>query len=291
MRRASMAARRSAAIPEAAGATVASRAPCRTNGLPGPKRALRNEVHVWLVEPAAWRRAFGDDALILSTDERSAADAFTLTPLRQRYMIAHCALRRLLSLYADAAPESWVFHRSLRGRPCIDGDSGLRFSLSYGDDLIAIAIARDAAPGIDIVSTRRRVDVMPVAEYAFAPTEIAQLRLMGADPARNRFFDYWALKEAYAKATGAGFWDKPNRYAFSFPRPGAIAFRHDASEDPGPWQFVLARAPREHRLAVAVRIGAGRARKIVARMAPGGEVAAVAVERALPDRESFAGDV
>ena len=104
MRQSWMAARRGAVLPEAAGTTAASRAPCRTNALPGLKRALRNEVHVWLVEPAAWLRAFGHDGLILSADERSAADAFTLEPLRQRYRIAHCAVRRLLSLYADAAP-------------------------------------------------------------------------------------------------------------------------------------------------------------------------------------------
>lgn len=249
--------------------------------MPDPKRALQDEVHVWLVQPASWRHAFDQDGLILSADERAAADEFTLEHLRERYTIAHCAVRRLLSLYADTPPGSWVFRRGKRGRPRIAGDSRLRFSLSYGDDLIAIAITRDVGLGIDIVSTRRRVDAMQIAEHAFAPNEIAELRSMGAESARGRFFDYWALKEAYAKATGAGFWEKPRRYAFSFPGQSAIAFRHDGNEDRGQWQFMLALAPRDHRLAVAVRTGAGRPRNIVSRIAPGGESIALRADRSL----------
>lgn len=234
------------------------------------KRALRDEVHVWLIQPASWRHAFDQDGLILSAAERAAADEFSIEHLRERYTIAHCAVRRLLSLYADTPPGSWVLRRGKRGRPRIAGDSGLRFSLSYGEDLIAVAITRDVKIGIDIVSTRRHVDAMQIAEHAFAPNEIAELRSMGAESAHGRFFDYWALKEAYAKATGAGFWDKPRRYAFSFPRQGAIAFQHDGNENSGQWQFVLASAPHDHRLAVAVRTGFGRPRNIVARYAPGG---------------------
>lgn len=251
-------------------------------GMLEPKRALQGEVHIWLVQPASWRYAFGQDGLILSADERAAADEFTLEHLRDRYTIGHCAVRRLLSLYADTLPGSWVFLRGKRGRPRIAGNSELRFSLSYGDDLIAIAITRDVGLGIDIVSTRRRVDAMQVAEHAFAPNELAELRSMGAESARDRFFEYWALKEAYAKATGAGFWDKPRRYAFSFPSEGAIAFRHDGNEDSGQWQFLLASGPRNHRLAVAVRTGAGRARNIVSRSAPGGESIALRADRSFP---------
>ena len=254
-------------------------------GIPHLRTALRDEVHVWLVQPASWRHAFEQDGLILSMDERAAAAAYTLVRLRERYRVAHCAVRRLLSLYDDRSPESWVFRRSKRGRPGIAGDSDLRFSLSYGDDLIAVAIARDVELGIDIVSTRRGVDALQIAEHAFAPDEIAELRSMRVESARERFFDYWALKEAYAKATGAGFWKEPRHYAFSFPRQGAIAFRHDGDEDGGQWQFVLAGAPEDHRLALATRTGAGRPRDIVARIAPGCEVIALAAERVFPEQE------
>lgn len=247
--------------------------------MPEAKRALLGEVHIWLVQPASWRHAFDRDGPILSREERATADEFTLDHLRERYAIAHCAVRRLLSLYANRPPGTWVFRRGKRGQPRIAGDSDLRYSLSYGDDLIAIAITRDAGLGIDIVSTRRRIDAMQIAEHAFAPNEIAELRSMGAESARNRFFDYWALKEAYAKATGAGFWEKPRRYAFSFPRQSTIAFQHDGNEDSGPWQFMLASAPRDHRLAVALRTGAGRPRNIVSRIAPGGESIALRADR------------
>jgi len=290
MTRARPAGNTAAVIPQPAGIAMAGHAYCATHCMPHPKRALRDEVHVWLVEPVAWRRAFGDDGLILSAEERIAADTFTLGTLRERYMTAHGAVRRLLSLYVDMSPVSWVLRRGTRGKPFIAGNSDLRFSLSYGDDLIAIAIARNVELGIDIISTHRRVDVMQIAEYVFAQEEIADLRAVGADLARDRFFDFWALKEAYAKATGAGFWENPNRYAFSFPRQDVIAFRHDSNEDDRPWQFVLGCAPRDHRLAVAVRSREGQSRKIIARMAPSGEVAALAADRAYGDGKHGVGD-
>jgi len=186
------------------------------------------------------------------------------------------------SLYADTAPAAWVFRRGKRGRPCIEGDSDLRFSISYGDDLVAVAIARSVEIGVDIVSTRSQVDGMQIAQHAFAAGEIAELRAMGAESARDRCFDYWALKEAYAKATGAGFWENPRRYAFSFARQGAIAFLPDLNEDAEHWQFVLSAAPNSHRLALALRTAGARPRIVVAGFAPGGELAALAVEREFP---------
>lgn len=250
--------------------------------MPDPLGTLQGEVHVWLIHPASWHDAFKQAGLVLSADERATADEFADEQLRNRYLAAHCAVRRLLSLYADTAPESWVFCRGKRGRPRIAGDSDLRFSLSYGDDLIAVAITREVELGIDIVSTRRRVDVMQIAEHAFAPTEVAVLRSMGAASARDRFFDCWALKEAYAKAVGTGFWEDPRRYAFSFPLQGTLAFQPGGNEAGEQWQFMLASTPRDHRLALAVRSGSTRPRKIVARIAPGGDAIAFVVDRTFP---------
>ena len=239
---------------------------------------LDQEVHVWLVFEERWSGAIDRDGFVLSADEMATANAFPNEALRTRYRIAHCALRKVLSSYDDTPPQAWVFRRGRWGRPeLMDGDTGLRFSVSYGDGMTAIAVACDAEVGVDIVSTRRNVDVFGIAEHAFAPSELADLRSIESGAARQRFFDYWALKEAYAKALGTGFWKNPRDFAFSFPAHGEIGFRDRVRRRKTKWQFLLALAPLDHRLAVGARTR--RPRRIVAKVAASGEPCRLTVTR------------
>jgi phosphopantetheine--protein transferase-like protein len=45
---------------------------------------------------------------------------------------------------------------------------------------------------------------LAIAELTFSPAEIAALRALSPAERTDRFFDYWALKEAYIKARGMG---------------------------------------------------------------------------------------
>lgn len=234
--------------------------------------ALQQQVHVWLLFAEQRCAMTQSEAGVLSAADSAEAGMLPTEALRRRFRAARWALRNVLSLHADTPPADWVFQRNPWGRPevcCADG--GLRFSLSYGEGMTALAVARSAEVGVDIVSAQRDVDVLGLAEFAFAASETAQLRSMDGGAARERFFDLWALKEAYAKALGTGFWDKPRHFAFEFPAAGEIGFRPEAAAQRAKWQFVLASAPLGHRLAVAVESSARRPPHIVARVWPGGE--------------------
>lgn len=209
---------------------------------------------------------------VLSAADSAEAAALPTEDLRKRFLAARCALRNVLSLHADTLPEAWTFRRNKWGRPEINGaDCGLRFSISHGEGMTAIAVTRGMEVGVDIVSVRRNVDTIGMAEFAFASSEIAELRAMDCGAARERFFDLWALKEACVKARGTGFWEKPQHFAFAFPAAGTIEHKSDAAARRGKRQFVLASAPLGHRLAVAVESGVRRQPCIVARVWPGGK--------------------
>ncbi len=77
-----------------------------------------------------------------------------------------------------------------------------RRSLSHSGGCAAIAIAPvGCVAGIDIEATMPR-DVHSIAQFAFAPDEVQQLRSLAVTEAAARFYVLWTLKEAFAKALG-----------------------------------------------------------------------------------------
>jgi 4'-phosphopantetheinyl transferase len=77
-----------------------------------------------------------------------------------------------------------------------------RRSLTHSGGCAAIAIApAGCVAGIDIEATQPR-DVHRIAQFAFAPDEVLQLRSLAVPEATARFYVLWTLKEAFTKALG-----------------------------------------------------------------------------------------
>ena len=77
-----------------------------------------------------------------------------------------------------------------------------RRSLSHSGGSVAVAIApAGCAAGVDLESVRPR-DVYRLAQFAFAPSEVCDLRWLAWPEATRQFYLLWTLKEAFAKALG-----------------------------------------------------------------------------------------
>ncbi|MGZ9897971.1 4'-phosphopantetheinyl transferase family protein [Shewanella gaetbuli] len=140
------------------------------------------------------------------------------------------ALRALLSTHADIAPQEWQFEYGDKGKPQLSQalfeQSGLLFNLSHSGDWLAVAIvdthlqninnANKACLGIDIERCRRNTNIHTIMNHYFTPDEVSQLALLGEADQRQRFFDLWALKEAFIKATGKGLAQSLTSFGFSF---------------------------------------------------------------------------
>lgn len=220
----------------------------------------RGEVHVWFAIPEEIRDAalLREYRALLDAVERRTVDRLRRGEDRHERLVS-CALKRAsLSRYADVPPGSWSFQRGPKGRPHIVSCCcrlPLHFNVSHTDGLVACAVTLDREVGLDVESTGRQRDLGSVANRFFSPEEARELSALPDRERRERFFDYWTLKEAYLKALGVGL--SVSLAGFSFELADGLPIRVKpsgrAAEDPDAWQFELLRPTPDHVMAVAVR--------------------------------------
>lgn len=171
--------------------------------------ALNRAVEVWLADPALLAAECQAQRACLSRAELQRLDSLHFPRDRTLYLASHVLLRHLLSLYQPHDPADWVFETTPQGRPELvqpmaAPENRLRFSLSHTRGLIAVAVARGWAVGVDVERPRTRLDVAALAPLLLAPAEktwFAQVEPAGREAA---FLHLWTLKEALLKACGAG---------------------------------------------------------------------------------------
>lgn len=233
--------------------------------------SLASEVHVWTAEPALLRNPrLADRCLaVLAGDEHTRLARLRSEPDRGVFLVSHALVRRVLSGYADIAAEDWSFRRGEHGRPEIAGpcELPLRFNLSHTSGLAACVVTDGWPCGVDVECFDRRRDPLAVVRRVSTEAELAVLAALPEAARRERFLVLWTLKEAYAKARGAGL-SLPLRQV-GFDVSDGIRLRVEApgDDDGARWQFASVRPMPRHALAVAVRRGDDPERAIVIREA------------------------
>lgn len=107
-------------------------------------------------------------------------------------------LRRVLA--AAGLPDGLAVARAPGGKPYLPDAPDVHFNLSHSGSWAVCALGR-APLGVDL--QQERPLRQPVLRR-FAPSEQAWLEKLSAPERQSAFFDLWALKESYLKATGAG---------------------------------------------------------------------------------------
>ena len=189
---------------------------------------------------------------LLSDDERERNQRYRFAADRRKDLIARALLRTQLGERLNLAPESLVFERGEHGKPALVLGNSLQFNLSHSDDWVVLAIA-DNRIGVDIESTARKNDVMAIADRYFFGSEIAELTSFEPSEQRQRFFDYWTLKEAYMKARGEGISLGLSNFGFSVANKPDITIEMNSclNDSPLDWQFFCVTPNSDYRLAVA----------------------------------------
>ena len=194
---------------------------------------------------------------LLSDDERQRNQRFRFARDRRRDLIARALLRTQLAERLELAPQSLVFSRGEHGKPALESHSqatsNLQFNLSHAGDWVVLAIA-DKRVGVDIEYTSRDNDVMAIADRYFFGNEINQLKSFNENDQRQRFFDYWTLKEAYMKARGEGISLGLSNFGFSIidKQDITIETKPCLNDSPSDWQFLLATPEPDYRLSLAI---------------------------------------
>lgn len=170
-----------------------------------------NEIHLWTTKPQDVLKNRGSDLLrqkyqaLLTDDETIKQQRYQFEKDRHDALITRAFVRDLLSYYADVAPSDWRFDKGEKDKPeLVNPPLPLRFNLSHTKDLIICAVTLTDDIGCDVENTTRTNQVLSIAERFFSSSETQALFSLPKEQQRQRFFDYWTLKESYIKAWGLG---------------------------------------------------------------------------------------
>jgi 4'-phosphopantetheinyl transferase len=196
----------------------------------------------------------------LSPAERARAALFATDALRNRWLGAHVALRRILARALDVAPASIVYGKADAGKPFIASPAGrgLEFNFSDSGDLALVAVSRCGPIGVDVEFCRPDRDLVAMAESFFAAEEQAALRALPEEEQTAAFYRIWARKEAFIKAIGLGLQFGLGRFAVSSEAEAPRLLRVDAdARADGAWRLEDVSAGAGYAGALAVPSHAG----------------------------------
>jgi 4'-phosphopantetheinyl transferase len=164
----------------------------------------RDDVHVWsasLDRPTAIFYGW------LSIDEIRRADRFHFERDRNRFIVCHGILRKILSGYLDTRPGRLQVCYGKNNKPSVVNGSDkykLHFSLSHSEGIALYGLTLNREIGVDIEYMRDVPEMEKLAERFFSPRENEVLHILSESRRQQAFFNCWTRKEAFVKATGDG---------------------------------------------------------------------------------------
>ena len=218
-----------------------------------------NVIHLWFSFPdqiynASLLSAYMD---LLSKDEREKQQRFHFPKHRHLYLVSHALIRVALSGYIGVDPVKIFFSRNDYGRPEIvlkNTQTPLRFNLSHTDGLIVCAIVIKEDIGVDVERIDRGENYMELARRCFSNREMSDLNMIDDGYKKERFFEYWTLKESFTKANGMGLYMPLEQFSFHISDFDSIYISFDPglSENRKKWQFYLIKPTPDFRTALSV---------------------------------------
>jgi 4'-phosphopantetheinyl transferase len=229
---------------------------------PGPSDPDTSAVRVWHAHIDILRVAADTETRAmawLTAVERERHARYRRDLDRQMFLLGRVMARAIVGDALGMAPTAWPWREGVRGRPEIDlAGCPMSFNIAHSGGLVACAFSWSGEVGVDIEDRRRpRLDPDMVTRYC-SPAEAADILTREGDGWRDRFLQYWTLKEAYLKARGLGIAlhladlnfslrDEPVR----FDPVGSLAGTDNR------WAFELISLHADHYLAVAAPVRPG----------------------------------
>jgi 4'-phosphopantetheinyl transferase len=166
------------------------------------------ECQVWWASPAA-----GQGALLplLDAGEHARWSRFRRDEDRARYLAAHALARVVLAGHVGTPAAELCFSSLCRhcggtdhGKPRLCAAGGIEFSLSHSGQRVVLAVARDAAVGVDVERLDSRRDVAGLIRAVLSAAEQRAVAAVPEAASALTLLRYWTRKEALLKATGDG---------------------------------------------------------------------------------------
>lgn len=140
---------------------------------------------------------------VISAEETQRAARFHFPRDRNRFILAHRAMREILAQYLNCCPGQLDFSTNGHGKPSLS-DGNLQFNLSHSGTCALLAVSPLHKVGIDVEQIRTDVEIEVLARRFFSQLEHSELMAIPREQRVAAFYRYWTLKEAYIKAQGLG---------------------------------------------------------------------------------------
>jgi len=160
-------------------------------------------VHVWVIDLDSERESLASMLELLSGEERIRAARLHTTELRVRFVVAHGALRTILSRYLAVPAAAVRLETMATGRPLVRGGA-VSFNLSHCEGLALVAVSPGTAVGVDLERIRTLADADAIVARFFSANEGREYAALGPGDRPRAFFSIWTRKEAFVKGTGEG---------------------------------------------------------------------------------------
>jgi 4'-phosphopantetheinyl transferase len=168
---------------------------------------VTGEAHLWWIPLSADALAVDLHRQVLPSDELERAGRFYFAEHRRKFIIAHGAMRRLLSRYVNVPPKELEFVYGPKGKPefsPIQNPDQIKFNLSHSEDLALLAVSRNQELGVDVEFVKADFGGLEIAERFFSAGEVQTLFALDVAEQNQAFFACWTRKEAFIKAVGEG---------------------------------------------------------------------------------------
>ncbi|TWD33671.1 4'-phosphopantetheinyl transferase [Vibrio crassostreae] len=160
----------------------------------------------------------------LTADEIAKVERYRMPSSQIQALYVRNYLRKVLSSYSDLMPEAWRFEYGEKGKPSLVAEqqlkTGLNFNISHSKEHLLVAVCQREGKrvqlGVDIEHARSSTNIDSIMKHYFSDKELADLLKLSKELQRERFFDLWALKESYIKATGRGLATSLRSFSFDF---------------------------------------------------------------------------
>ncbi len=166
-------------------------------------------------------------------------------------------MRWALSRYSDILPHEFEFSKNSYGRPELISppkSPDLRFNLSHTDGMAVVAVTLNQDIGVDVESIDRKNASLEIADRFFSASEVKELFQQPKSQQRQRFFEYWTLKESFIKAKGMGLSFPLDQFSLHLLNQDdiKISFAPDQDEDPDTWRFWQLKLSEQYLIALCV---------------------------------------
>jgi len=163
--------------------------------------------HLSFSDASAGSDSFKEAMETLNLEEQAKAQAFVKEKDREKYILSHLFLRKVLSRYfPNIAPKEWCFEKNRYGKPYLHAKHGItfHFNLSHSESHVYMICSEQYVCGIDVEESKNMPLSEGVSALLFSEEESLVYKSLSEKEKVRMFYLYWTLKEAHLKALGSG---------------------------------------------------------------------------------------